>query len=432
MKNTVVVGAQFGDEGKAKITDILADKADFVIRYQGGCNAGHTVVAKGQTYKFHLIPSGLLYENKICFIGPGVVIHPDSFEKELNDLIEQGISREHIEKTLRICPLSHITMPYHIDIDRYSEDILAESNKIGTTKKGVGPTYADKFNRLGIRVEDLFSNETLDKKLDAILAVKNRELAGCYGQKPYSKQLVLMLCREYKKLLEPFVSFDWQDILRDARANKTILFEGAQGVLLDIDYGTYPYVTSSNPIGGGAGVGAGVGPLAIEEVIGVFKAYMTRVGEGSFITELKDETGDKLRDIGAEFGVTTGRPRRCGYFDAVMAKYSVLVGGLSSAAITKLDIFDDFDEVKVCTAYKNKKTDEVVTYYPTNVYTHEDYEPIYESFPGWKTDITACKTYDELPQNAKSYIEKLEEILGVPVSIVGVGPGREQVIFRNA
>jgi len=432
VKNTVIVGAQFGDEGKAKITDILADKADFIIRYQGGCNAGHTVVANGQTYKFHLIPSGLLYENKTCFIGPGVVIHPDSFEKELNDLVEQGVSREHIEKTLRICPLAHITMPYHIDIDRYSEDMLEDVTKIGTTKKGIGPTYADKFNRLGIKVEDLFSPETLDKKLDTTLAVKNRELSGSFGQKPYSKQLLLMLCKEYKKLLEPFVSFGWQDVLRDAKKGKTILFEGAQGVLLDVDYGTYPYVTSSNPIGGGAAVGSGMGPLSIQEVLGVFKAYMTRVGEGPFITELNDETGDEIRKIGTEFGVTTGRPRRCGYFDAVMAKYSVLAGGLSSAAITKLDIFDSFDEVKVCTAYRNKKTDEVVTYYPTNVYVHSDYEPIYESFPGWKTDITGCKTYNELPENARKYIEKLEGILEIPVSIVGVGPGREQVIFRQA
>ncbi len=430
MKNTVVVGAQFGDEGKAKITDILADKADFIIRYQGGCNAGHTVVAEGKTYKFHLIPSGVLYENKTCFMGPGVVIHPDSFEKELADLIEQGVSKEHIEKTLRICPLTHITMPYHIDIDRYREDISEDVVKIGTTKKGIGPTYSDKFNRLGIRVEDLFSPETLSRKLDTTLTVKNRELSGCYGQKPYSKQLVLMLCEEYRKLLEPFVCFDWQDTLHNAKKDKTILFEGAQGVLLDIDYGTYPYVTSSNPIGGGAGVGSGMGPLVIQEVLGVFKAYMTRVGEGSFITELNDETGDELRKVGAEFGVTTGRPRRCGYFDAVVGKYSVLAGGLSSAAITKLDIFDNFDEIKVCTAYRHKKTGEATTSYPTNVYVHEDYEPVYESFPGWKSDITGCKSYDDLPQNAKNYIEKLEEMLGVPVSIVGVGPGREQVIFR--
>ena len=425
------MGAQFGDEGKAKITDLLADKADFIIRYQGGCNAGHTVVANGNTYKFHLIPSGVLYENKTCFIGPGVVIHPDSLAKELEDLIEQGVSREHIEKTLKICPLTHITMPYHIDIDQYSEDISKDVTKIGTTKKGIGPTYVDKFNRLGIRVEDLFSPETLNKKLDATLAAKNRELSGCYSQKPYSKQLVLMLCEEYRKLLEPFVCFDWQDMLRKAKKNSTILFEGAQGVLLDIDYGTYPYVTSSNPIGGGAGVGSGVGPLAIEEVIGVFKAYATRVGEGPFITELNDETGDEIRKVGTEFGVTTGRPRRCGYFDAVMAKYSVLVGGLSTAAITKLDIFDNFEEIKICMAYRNTKTNETITHYPTNVHTHEDYKPIYESFPGWKTDITACRTYDELPQNAKSYIEKLEEILEIPISIVSVGPGREQVIFRN-
>ncbi len=430
MKNTVVVGAQFGDEGKAKVTDILAAKADFVIRYQGGCNAGHTVVVDDKTYKFHLIPSGILYENKTCFMGAGVVIHPDSFEKELNELIEQGVSKEHIEKTLKISPLAHITMPYHIDIDRYSEDMSYDGNKIGTTKKGIGPTYSDKCGRLGIRIEDIFSPETLNHKLDAILAVKNKFLVEFYGQKPYSKQLIMMLCEEYRRLLEPFVCFDWQELLRDAKANKTILFEGAQGVLLDVDYGTYPYITSSNPIAGGAGVGAGMGPIVIDEAIGIFKAYMTRVGEGPFITELNDETGEKIRKIGAEFGVTTGRPRRCGYFDAIIAKYSVLVSGLTSAAITKLDIFDTFEEIKICTAYKHKETGEIITNYPTNIYLHKDYEPVYETLPGWNTDITGCKTYDELPQNAKSYLAKLEEILGIPVSIVSVGPDRDQTIFR--
>lgn len=431
MKNTVIVGAQFGDEGKAKITDILALDADFIVRYQGGCNAGHTVVVEDKTYKFHLIPSGILYENKTCFIGAGVVIHPESFEKELNSLLSQGIEKNHVEKSLKISPLAHITMPYHIDIDGFCEENSGK-NKIGTTKKGIGPTYSDKYSRIGLRIEDLFNNEILNKKLDMILPIKNKELTALYGLKPYSKEEILEFCETYKKMFAPYVCFDWQEKLTNAKKNKTILFEGAQGVLLDVDYGTYPYVTSSNPIAGGAGVGAGVGPMAIENAIGVFKAYITRVGEGPFVTELTEEIGKKIQTVGAEFGTTTGRARRCGWFDCVIAKYSVLVGGLSSVAITKLDVFDGFDEIKLCTSYKNKKTGEIIKNYPTNVYTHNDFEPVYETFKGWMCDISNYKKYDELPENAKIYLEKLEEILEIPITIVSVGPKREQTIFKKA
>ncbi len=429
MKNTVIVGAQFGDEGKAKITDLLAKKADFIIRYQGGCNAGHTVVVDDKKYKFHLVPSGILYENKTCFIGAGVVIYPEAFKDEINELMNQGVKKEKFERNLKISPLANITMPYHIDLDGINESNLGK-NKIGTTKKGIGPTYSDKYARVGLRVEDLFNEEALNKKLDLILPIKNKILDKVYGIKTYSKEEILAKLKEYREIFAPYVCFEWQELLRDAKKNKTILFEGAQGVLLDIDYGTYPFVTSSNPIAGGAGVGGGMGPIVIEDAIGVFKAYITRVGEGPFITELTDETGEKIQTIGAEFGVTTGRKRRCGWFDGVIAKYSVLVGGISTIALTKLDVFDTFDEIKLCVAYKNKKTGEITESYPTNVYEHYDYEPVYETFKGWMSDITQIKTYDELPENAKIYLKRLEEYLGVEIKIISTGPDREQTIFK--
>ena len=428
MKNTVVVGAQFGDEGKAKITDILAKEADFITRFQGGSNAGHTVVANGKKYAFHLIPSGILYENKICMLGAGCVIKPDDLEKEINDIVSQGVSIERFKNCFKISPLAHITMKYHTDIDGYSENNLKE-NKIGTTKKGIGPTYTDKYNRCGIRVEDLFHPEILSKKLDIILPKKNRELEFVYNLKPYSKEDILKECELYRKILAPYVDFKWENNLSDILKNKTILFEGAQGVMLDIDYGTYPYVTSSSPTAGGAAIGASMGVSAIQRAVGVFKAYMTRVGEGAFITESLDDDGEKLRTIGGEFGVTTGRPRRCGWFDAISAKYSVLVGGLTEIALTKLDVLDSFKEIKIAVAYKNKKTGEIIKYYPTNVYTHKDFEPVYETCQGWLSDITKCRTYDELPQNAKLYLKKLEKILGTKITIISVGPDREQTIF---
>ena len=423
MKNTVVVGAQFGDEGKAKITDLLAQDADFITRFQGGSNAGHTVVANGKKYAFHLVPSGILYENKICMIGAGCVIKPDDLKNEIDGIINQGISKEHFEKCLKISPLAHITMKYHTDIDGYSENSLGK-DKIGTTKKGIGPTYTDKYNRCGIRVEDLFNKETLSKKLDTILPKKNKELEFVYNLKPYTKDEILAECEEYRKILAPYVDFNWQENLLNYKNNKSILFEGAQGVMLDVDYGTYPFVTSSSPTAGGAGIGASMGPITIQKAIGVFKAYMTRVGEGAFITELNDETGEKLRQIGGEFGVTTGRPRRCGWFDAISAKYAVLVGGLTEIALTKLDVLDEFDEIKVAVAYKNKLTGEITTQYPTNVYTHYDWEPIYETHQGWNKSISNCKSYDELPQNAKKYLKRLEELLGIKISIISVGPDR--------
>ena len=423
--NKVVVGAQWGDEGKAKITDLLAEDADLIIRYQGGCNAGHTVVVDNKTYKFHLIPSGILYGNKICFIGAGTVILPEYFETEVQGLISDGID----VSNLKISPLAAITMPYHTEIDGYSED-NAKKGKIGTTKKGIGPTYTDKAARIGFRIEDLYCPEALNEKLDIILPLKNKTLKEVYGLKPFSKDEIKSLCERYAEIFRPYVCFDWQEMLNKYKKGKNILFEGAQGVMLDIDYGTYPYVTSSNPIGGGAAIGSGYGPTMIDEVIGVAKAYVTRVGEGPFATELTDETGDRIREVGHEFGVTTGRPRRCGWFDAVTMKYSVLVGGLTSVALTKIDVFDKFDEIKVCIAYKDIRDGKIYTQYPTNVFMHKYLEPVYETFKGWNTDISGIRDYAQLPQNCKKYLERLEELIGVPISIVSVGPDREQTIFK--
>lgn len=423
--NKVVVGAQWGDEGKAKITDLLAHDADLIIRYQGGCNAGHTVVVDDKTFKFHLIPSGILYGNKDCLIGAGTVILPEYFEEEVSGLIKDGID----VSRLKVSPLASITMPYHTEVDGYSED-NAKKGKIGTTKKGIGPTYTDKYARIGLKVQDLYSDETLNEKLDVILPLKNKMLEKVYGLKPYTKEQVLELCKKYAEIFRPYVCFEWQELLETSK-DKAILFEGAQGVMLDVDYGTYPFVTSSNPIGGGACTGSGYGPKMIDEVVGVAKAYVTRVGEGPFVTELTDEVGNRIREVGHEFGVTTGRPRRCGWFDAVTMCYAVLVGGLTTIALTKIDVFDDFDEIKICTAYKDSRDGKVYKSYPTDVYMHKYLEPVYETHKGWKQKLSDIREYQKLPQQAKDYLARLEELLGVPISIVSVGPDREQTIYKN-
>ena len=427
MENKVVIGAQWGDEGKAKITDLLAQDADLIIRYQGGCNAGHTVVTHGKTFKFHLIPSGILYKGKTCLIGNGTVVLPEYFEQEI-----EGLKKENIDLSgLKVSPLATITMPWHTEVDGYSED-NAKKGKIGTTKKGIGPTYTDKMARIALKIEDLYSKEALNEKLDVILPLKNKQLKEVYGLKTYSKEEVLALCEKYAKIFEPYVCFEWQELLQKfKKEGKKVLFEGAQGVMLDVDYGTYPFVTSSNPVGGGACTGSGYGPKMIDEIIGVAKAYVTRVGEGPFVTELTDEIGDTIREVGHEFGVTTGRPRRCGWFDAVTMRYACLVGGLTSVALTKIDVFDSFDEIKVCTAYKDKRDGKIYNSYPTDVYIHKYLEPIYETHKGWGQDITGIRKYEDLPLNARKYLERLEELLDTPISIVSVGPDREQTIFRG-
>ncbi len=424
MTNTVVLGAQWGDEGKAKITDLLAGQSDFIIRYQGGCNAGHTVVANNETYKFHLVPSGILYGDKICMIGTGTVIHPESLMAEIEELKRQRVNLSN----LKISPLATITMPYHVEVDGYTEN-TAQKGKIGTTKKGIGPTYTDKMARVALKIQDLFEAETLSEKLDVILPLKNKTLSQVYGLEEYSKEKVTELCKRYAEFFRPYVCFEWQKLMSEHKNDK-ILFEGAQGVMLDIDWGTYPFVTSSNPIGGGAAVGSGYGPKMIDEVIGVAKAYVTRVGEGPFVTELNDDIGAKIQQVGHEFGVTTGRPRRCGWFDAVTMRYAVQVGGVTKIALTKLDVFDTFDKIKVCVAYKDSRNGQITKYYPTDVFTHKYYEPVYETLKGWNTDITDVKEYEKLPENTKKYIAYLEELLETPISIVSVGPDRLQTIFR--
>ena len=427
MPNLVVVGAQWGDEGKAKITDIFAEYADVVIRYQGGCNAGHTVVANGVKHKFHLIPSGILYKGKKCIVGAGTVINPPVMVEEINDLIKQGIDASN----LMISPQAHVTMPYHLDIDKGNEKSLGDK-KIGTTNRGIGPTYADKINRIGFRIEDLYDEEALNDKIDTILPKKNAELSKIYDLREYSKQEILDYCKKYAELLAPYVKEPLDALKVAVKTKQNILFEGAQGMMLDIDFGTYPYVTSSNPIAGGATTGSGLGPTNIDEVLGVSKAYLTRVGEGPFITEIDDETGKKIQDIGQEFGTTTGRARRCGWFDSVIARYSSLINGLTGMAITKLDVFDTFDEIKLCVSYKDTRNGTIYENYPTNIYIHKYLEPVYEVFKGWNQDITGVKSYDELPENAKIYLKRVEELIDTPITVISVGPDREQtIILKN-
>lgn len=424
MTNVVVIGAQWGDEGKAKITDLLSEYADLIIRYQGGCNAGHTVVVNNKTYKFHLIPSGVLYGNKTCIIGPGTVINPPSLIEEIDKLKEDNIS---VDK-LYISNLAHITMPWHIDIDSNSEKSLGK-NKIGTTNKGIGPTYTDKYSRLGIRAEDLLDLDTLNEKLDVILPQKNEVLEKIYGLRPYTKEEVLEFCEKYAELLKPFIC-DTIPLLSNAlKTNKQFLFEGAQGAMLDINYGTYPYVTSSSPVAGGAAIGSGVGPTSIDKVIGVSKAYTTRVGEGPFLTELEDEYGKKIQEIGHEFGTTTGRARRCGWIDCVALRYAAAVNGMTELALTKIDIFNDFEELKVCVAYKDTRNGKIYKDYPTNIYIHKYLEAVYEILPGWNSDITKITCYEKLPVNAKKYLRKVEEEVGVHISIISVGADRDNTII---
>ncbi len=426
MKNTVIVGAQWGDEGKAKITDMLAADADVIVRWQGGCNAGHTVVFDGKTYKFHLIPSGILYKNKTCIIGAGTVIYPEALLDEINHLVKEGVSL----KNLRIHPLASVTMPYHIDIDGISESGSTSEIKIGTTKKGIGPTYADKVGRCGIKVQDLYDEDFLSKRIDAILPIKNAILKEVYKSKTYSKDEIMKYCKEAAKIMKPYIFEDWQEeYAKIAKSKKKILFEGAQGVMLDIDWGTYPFVTSSNPIAGGAVTGTGFGANHINSVIGISKAYVTRVGEGPFPTELNDIEGKRIQTIGNEFGTTTGRPRRCGWFDAVVARYAAQVSGLTSMAITKLDVFDTFDQIKLCKAYKDKRNGKIYEYYPTNINVHQHLEPVYETFDGWHSNITAVREFKDLPHNAQIYIKRIEELIGIPVSHVSVGPDRDETIL---
>lgn len=426
MPSTVLVGTQWGDEGKGKITDLISSDYDYVVRFQGGNNAGHTVVHGGRKLALHLMPSGIMYENCIPVIGNGVVIDPSVLVDEMAKLEAQGIS---CERLVISCD-AHVIMPYHRDLDGASEKRLGK-NKIGTTNRGIGPCYQDKAARIGIRVQDLLDEKIFREKLETALMAKNPELQFC-GLGPYTVDQICDDYLAYAEIIRPHMAETAHLLNQALRDGKNILFEGAQATLLDIDHGTYPFVTSSSCCAGGACTGTGVGPKAIGKIIGIAKAYITRVGSGPFPTELFDEDGDILCDVGREYGVTTGRKRRCGWFDAVIARYAADCNSLTDLALTKLDVLSEFDTIKVCVGYRadGKNYDyfpmQQSALYPKHV------EPVYVEVPGWKgQDITGCRTFGELPAAAQKYVEYLEEIVGVPISIIAVGPDRDQTIFRG-
>lgn len=422
MSAVVVIGTQWGDEGKGKIVDYLAEQADVVVRYQGGNNAGHTVVVNGNEFKLHLLPSGILYDGKTCVIGNGVVIDPEVLLKEIKGMQDKGID----PSSLRISNRAHVIMPYHRLLDAVEEDHRGD-NKIGTTKRGIGPCYMDKNARSGIRMVDLMDKEEFIAKLEDNMEAKNHLLKAVYDTEGFDFETVRDEYLGYAEQLRPYVA-DTAAVLHKAlREQKKILFEGAQATLLDLDHGTYPYVTSSHPIAGGACIGAGIGPTKISKVIGVVKAYTTRVGEGPFPTELLCEIGDHIRTVGHEFGTTTGRPRRCGWLDACVVRYAGQVSGIDAMAITRLDILDDMETLKICVGYKYKG--EVLDEFPASLKVLAEVEPVYEEVPGWKTDTTKCRSYADLPENARKYLDRLAAAAGIRVGIVSVGPGREQTII---
>lgn len=422
MPANIVVGTQWGDEGKGKIIDIIASRADVVVRSQGGNNAGHTVVNDGQTYKLHLIPSGILYKNTLCLIGAGVVLDPKDLLSEIDNLSPRGVSFDN----LKIDPRAHVVMPWHITLDGLSEKFRGNSD-IGTTKRGIGPCYMDKYERCGIRVYDLVHPEVFAEKVRMTGKLKNKIITEVYGGEPHDIEAIIKEYTEYGKRLAKYVDDVSVIVYEAAKANKTIMFEGAQATLLDIDFGTYPYVTSSHPLSAGVCVGTGVGPMIISNIIGVAKAYTTRVGKGPFPTELDDETGETIRNKGGEFGTTTGRPRRTGWFDAVIVRHSVRVNGLSSLAINKLDTLGGIGDLKVCVAYK-KPDGTVIENFPATLEELADCVPVYETLKGFDDDISSCRSFDELPEACKKYIERLEELCDCHISMVGVGPDREQII----
>ena len=419
MSSVVVVGTQWGDEGKGKITDFLSENAEVIARYQGGDNAGHTIVIEGTKYKLHLIPSGIFYPEKVSVIGNGVVVNPKSLVKELAYLHDAGITTDN----LRISDRAHVILPYHIKLDQLQEDAKGV-NKIGTTIKGIGPAYMDKAARVGIRIADLLDKEIFAERLKTNLEQKNREFTKMYEIDPINFQDIFEEYYDYGQQIKKYVT-DTSVILNDALdAGKRVLFEGAQGVMLDIDQGTYPYVTSSNPVAGGVTIGSGVGPSKITKVVGVCKAYTSRVGDGPFPTELNDEIGHQIREVGHEYGTTTGRPRRVGWFDSVVMRHSRRVSGLTNLSLNSIDVLTGLDEVKICVAYG--LDGERIDYYPASLETLQRCTPIYETLPGWSEDITGVRHLDDLPETAKNYVRRVSELVGVKISTFSVGPGRDQ------
>ncbi|SHH52330.1 Adenylosuccinate synthetase [Caloranaerobacter azorensis DSM 13643] len=425
MNTLVILGAQWGDEGKGKITDFLSEKADIVVRYQGGDNAGHTVEIGEKQFKLHLIPSGIFYEEKVCVIGNGVVVNPKSLLEEIKYLNDRGIKTDN----LRISDRAHIIFPYHIKLDELEEKKRGKS-KIGTTIKGIGPCYRDKVERSGIRMCDIFYKDILEEKIRRNIREKNEIIEKLYEERGLDEDSIVTEYMDYLEQIKKYV-VDTTALLNEAiEDGKKILFEGAQGTLLDIDFGTYPYVTSSHPISGGVTVGTGISPFGISEVLGVVKAYTTRVGKGPFPTELFDETGDMIREKGHEYGTTTGRARRCGWLDTVMLRYSARINGLTSIVITKLDTLGGFEKIKICTAYE--LDGKVIKDFPSSLETLKRCKPIYEVLDGWKEEeIENVKTFDDLPENAKKYIYKIEELTGVKVKMVSIGPNRNATILRE-
>jgi len=424
MPAIVLVGAQWGDEGKGKATDLLGDTVDYVVRYQGGNNAGHTVVIGSEKYALHLLPSGILSPNVVPVIGNGVVIDPAVLLEEIRGLDARGINTS----KLVISTNAHLITPYHRTIDKVSERFLGKS-KIGTTGRGIGPAYADKISRIGIRVQDLFDRSILEQKLEGALNDKNQVLTKVFNRKNMSVSEILEEYLAYAEILRPYVADTSLLLDKALKAGKTVLLEGSQGTLLDVDHGTYPFVTSSNPTAGGACTGSGIGPKAITRVIGIVKAYTTRVGSGPFPTELLDDDGDKLRTIGHEYGTTTGRNRRCGWYDAPIARYAVRINGLTDFFLTKLDVLTGWEKIPVCVAYDVDGTrhDEL----PASQTDFHHAKPIYEYLPGWKEDISKARSLSDLPKNAQDYVKYLEEISGAPMSAIGVGPGRDETIVTS-
>ena len=425
MASVIIVGTQWGDEGKGKIVDYLADKCEYVVRSQGGSNAGHTVVVDNVKYKLRLLPSGILHKDKVCVIGNGVVIEPKVFLSEIDELIAKKVNISN----LKISNRAHVLMPYHKILDALQEEDLGE-NKIGTTKNGIGPCYMDKASRLGIRICDLMDKDEFARKLKFNVELKNKLLKKLYNHEEINYEELLEEYLGYAERLKPYVA-DTAQILNDAiKSKKNILFEGAQATMLDLDHGTYPFVTSSYPSAAGACSGSGVGPRKIDHVIGVVKAYSTRVGEGPFPSELFDDIGQFIRDKGGEYGTVTGRARRCGWLDACVLRYASYINGLDSIAITRLDILDELDKIKICVGYKYNN--EILTWYPANLNILSKVEPVYEEFEGWKTDTSSIREYDKLPENAKKYLKRLSELVDTEISIVSVGAGRDQtIILKN-
>jgi adenylosuccinate synthase len=423
MANVVIVGAQWGDEGKGKIVDLLTQYADIVVRFQGGNNAGHTIVLKGEKFVVHLIPSGILYEDKKCIIGNGVVLDPAVLIEEIDEIKKRGYFKD--DSQLMISEATHLILPYHRRIDIAREKIF----KIGTTGRGIGPAYEDKVVRCGIRVVDLINEKIFREKLEANLIQKNVYLTQVLKEKGFEFSEIFDEYLQYKNRLEKYVKNTSLILYEEIEKGKHVLFEGAQGALLDLDHGTYPYVTASNTVAGNACAGSGIGPTMINSVIGIAKAYTTRVGEGPFPTELFDELGEKIRQKGGEYGATTGRPRRCGWFDAVVVNHSIRVNGIREIVITKLDVLNDFDTIKICVGYR---VDGKIFYHvPSNLEILKRAEPVYEELRGWKTEIKGVRNFKGLPTNAKRYLKRIGKLIGTKITMISVGSERDETVEVN-